>query len=360
MIKLFKLYFIIILSISIYANDLTKHIEVLGNPYKEYYKTNEGIYSRNIWDMQLFNGKIYLGGGNSSNKGPSSNSGRTPIIVLNTKSNTFKEEYKVAEEQINIYKTYNDTLYIPGHDATQKWDFGNIYIKTKQKKWKKLRTIPNALHLYDLVVLNDILYVSIGFYGYSGIGKSVDNGKSWKIKKYGKGRIYSIVSLDDKIVIDRDIVYNNLKAIRIKKVDNSIFYISATKHNDHQSIPISLYKANLKNNKIVSQKLNIPNDFLPRDIIVREGNIYLLTSKIKDNKSIIKVLKYLKNDYTKFSKVLEFRSSTFARSFEELNGTFYFGLGCEIESYKNWKQSELKKDTGTILKIDAKYIREGK
>jgi len=85
--------------------------------------------------------------------------------------------------------------------------------------------------------------------------------------------------------------------------------------------------------------------------------VYLLTTKSKDKLSIVKVFKYLKNDYIKYSEVLEFRSPTFARSFEELNGSFYFGLGCEIKSYKNWKQSELKKDTGNIIKIDAKYIK---
>jgi hypothetical protein len=41
--------------------------------------------------------------------------------------------------------------------------------------------------------------------------------------------------------------------------------------------------------------------------------------------------------------VLRFQEPTFARSFEILNGDFYFGLGCDI--------SPLPAETGSILRI---------
>lgn len=36
---------------------------LIGNPYKADYPEGEQIYARNIWDMQLYKGKIYLGAG---------------------------------------------------------------------------------------------------------------------------------------------------------------------------------------------------------------------------------------------------------------------------------------------------------
>ncbi|WP_340021396.1 hypothetical protein MHI24_20575 [Paenibacillus sp. FSL K6-1096] len=52
------------------APDVSSSITVLGSPFQK------AAYARNVWDMQLFGGKIYLGHGNSSNYAPSPNAGQ--------------------------------------------------------------------------------------------------------------------------------------------------------------------------------------------------------------------------------------------------------------------------------------------
>lgn len=57
------------------AVDVSSSIAVLGSPFKK------AAYARNVWDMQLFGGKIYLGHGNSSNNAPSPNAGPVQSIT---------------------------------------------------------------------------------------------------------------------------------------------------------------------------------------------------------------------------------------------------------------------------------------
>jgi hypothetical protein len=56
------------------TNDVTAYVENLGNPF-----TAKPTYARNVWDMQVFNGRLYFGHGNASNLNPSPNAG--PINV---------------------------------------------------------------------------------------------------------------------------------------------------------------------------------------------------------------------------------------------------------------------------------------
>ena len=95
------IFFIFLLPVCVYGEKKTP--QYLGNPYMKQYKNGEGVYARNIWDMQLFEDKIYIGAGNSSNEGPAQNAGRVYVVSLDPKTAKFKYEFKIAEEQIDIF-----------------------------------------------------------------------------------------------------------------------------------------------------------------------------------------------------------------------------------------------------------------
>ena len=339
-----KSYIALILSF-IFLTASENKVIYIDNPYKDIYKSGEDIYSRNIWDMQLYNNKIYIGAGNSSNIGPSSNSGRVPIYSLNPSNDKFTYEYTVAEEQVNIFKVYDNTLYIPGHDATQKWDFGNFYTK-QYGKWKKYRTIPDALHVYDILKSDNKLYVALGIKNSGAIAISEDNGYSWKTIIKPSNRIYSLFSLNNKIFINK-----KDKVIRIKNINNQIIFLTAKKHNDHQSLPKKLFITKENNNKLITKNIKLPKKYIPRDILIRSNNIFILISTINDNKTEVKVLKYRYNIFNKYKEIISFKYDTFARSFEEVNGNFYFGMGCEIKNPNKWSLKELNQSCGNILKV---------
>ena len=66
--------------------------------------------------MQLWGDKIYLGYGNSSNKGPAPNAGPVRVIAYHPQTGCFETEFTVDEEQIDRYRVIEGQLFIPGHD----------------------------------------------------------------------------------------------------------------------------------------------------------------------------------------------------------------------------------------------------
>lgn len=157
----------------IQAKDMTDLLEKLGNPYQFKYSRGASIYARNIWTMKAYQGKIYLGAGNSANGGPAPNAGPVPIISLDPQTKQFTTEWQVPDEQIDVYRILSDgLLYIPGHDPKEGWELGNFYRKKKDGSWEKVRTMPDGVHNYDVAYFNGKLFTC----GY-GVGISSDWGK---------------------------------------------------------------------------------------------------------------------------------------------------------------------------------------
>ena len=163
--------------------NVTSRLITLGKPM------NKATYARNVWDMQLFNGRIYIGYGNSSNMQPSPNAGPIPVISYDPASKQFINEFTVDEEQINIFKILNGKLYIPGHDARDDWSYGNFYVLNGDK-WQKIRSVPNASHVFDLDYFKGNLYSVNGTEGNNSIEQvmvSKDMGLTWETQLPASG-----------------------------------------------------------------------------------------------------------------------------------------------------------------------------
>ena len=79
----------------------------------------------------------------------------------------------------------------------------------------------------------------------------------------------------------------------------------------------------------------------PHDLLVYQGTLYLLASDAEGSGQRVRV--FATTNGSSFTEVLNFLSTTFARSFEIVDGDFFFALGSEAES--------LHPDTGRILRI---------
>jgi hypothetical protein len=88
--------------------------------------------------------------------------------------------------------------------------------------------------------------------------------------------------------------------------------------------------------------VSLPGKAKPWDVLVRNGKLYVL-GVIANQTGNYTVTVSETADLAQWKELFRFQSDTFARSFEELNGDFYFGLGSEI--------SPLPSSTGDILRV---------
>lgn len=398
------------------ACDVTPRVICLGQPF-----LSRGIYPANVWDMQVFDDRIYLGFGNSSNVGPGTNAGPIPIIYFNPSSGEFvTEDIKrynsgtdghetvkaVDEEQIDIYKVLNGKLFIPGHDSRESWSLGNYYIMDNNG-WQKFRNLPNGIHVYDMAYFGGKFFAAIGSEQSADMDNncavvlmSEDNGAGWH--KIGsvpysngfdgraytlfqfKNKLYAVDALspagihdqycnkpvgdDAKILcIEQDptgrmnagIVTVKgssmvpgiridsdkkplVKMVRTNVANNKLLFIAGQCYNDHQWLPKGLYVAADINS---AEKMILPEqDAAPTDTLVRGDTAYVL-AYVKMSSGKYTNIVYKSGDLVNWTELFRFNYDTFARSFEELNGDFYFGLGC----YTDY----LPASTGKILKVES-------
>ncbi len=172
-------------SVLLELGDVTGQVSLLGNPLSARYADNTPrVYARNIWDMHAYDNKIYFGGGNSSNSAPAANAGLADLWAYDIVSQSFIKEYTVDDEQIHRIREFDNQLYIPGHDARESWDYGNFY-RLEGNKWVKYRTIPNAIHVYDIYKWDNKLFAVTGPQSPSkNIQVSDDDGLTWKNADY--------------------------------------------------------------------------------------------------------------------------------------------------------------------------------
>ena len=394
--------------------NVTEKLEKLGMSHSEHYTQPDEIYARNIWDLQAFDGKLYIGAGNSSNKGPAQNAGPVPVICWNPTKKSFQQEFIVDDEQIDQFYIFNDELFIPGHDPRQSWKLGNVYRKKKGQNWQKVRNVPGAIHTYAMHLSQNTLFAGLGaikavpeYKQYQGAGSAVaishDNGKSWKNSNTGGFRIHGFLEADG-VILATDVVvgpefkvhtdklkrtdlyapayeYNGkdgfvrrtdisakelfpgvnfqqffqAKTVKPQKWKSGTVYIGGYCHNDHQFFPFGLYHAeNLKKGSVKISSVPIPQNSLIWDLLIKDDAIFILISSQLGELHRVTVLK--SHNLKNWQEVLNFESPAFARSFEFLNGDLYFGLGCELMNPSRWSQKELVYPTGILMKISKENI----
>ncbi|RPI64647.1 MAG: hypothetical protein EHM48_00405 [Planctomycetaceae bacterium] len=97
-------------------------------------------------------------------------------------------------------------LWVPGVDPTDPWTFGNIYHRDAAGVWSKIRTQPNAIHTFGLLVDGGYLYACTGSHTGDSVTwcgqvlRSGDGGQTWDEQVTVTGfRIYHIIKFAGKL-----------------------------------------------------------------------------------------------------------------------------------------------------------------
>lgn len=397
-------------------NDVTDKLENLGIPLAARYQDSayggSGAYARNVWTLKAFDGRLYIGCGNSSNGGPASNAGPVPVFSFDPATGKFAEEWKVPDEQIDVFHIFSDgSLYIPGHDPKESWDLGNFYRRPKgaDGKWEKIRTLEQGVHCYDMEEFDgSLLACGYGTYDAANMGTNfvyrqgprfytfmkfpkavyavgVAHGKrkvSFKNRKTGeivereirpqailsrkeKGKGFEFVrnaSPDDVFPDTPEIKDNDLKVSRPGAIGDHLVYIGGIVHNDHQIEPLAAYVAKDGQNHFTAKRIKLPKDAVPWYTLSTGNKIYLLFATADGTKAKYTNHIWQSQNGKTWTEAFCFQSETFARSMELLDGAFYFGLGTEIKDHGYFEGNSLKlkfttdelsNQAGTILRYKA-------
>ena len=389
------------------GKNVTSALKPLGNPTEKRWPSGEWIYARNPWSLRAFEGKIYVGSGNSNNPAPAANAGPVDLWALDAATGTFpdKPEFEVPDEQVDVFRILSDGLWIPGHDSKvtarddlrvkgesklehferwvktavsfpADWALGNAHHKVGSE-WKTLRHIPNGIHVYDLIDFGGALYAAVATVLGGMVARSTDRGNTWEellTKAFPYSRTRSLFVLDDD---EGPRLYASTNGGRIYRYDGEnpfaemnvhffpglsgleevfaarptafrkqVVYIAAKKIIDHDWAPLGLFAAPRADS---ARALPLPGGALARDLVVHDDVLYALASTQPRPRST-RVHVFATRDLAAFTEVCFFDAETFARSFEMLDGAFYFGLGCDPEM--------LHPHTGCILKVPASALGE--
>lgn len=392
-------------SLNLHAGpDVSSHTEYIGSPFAAAFPGNSNIYPRNIWDMQLFGGKIYMGAGNSSNFAPNSNAGAGGIRAYTIAGASFAKEFDVNEEQIDVYRVLGGSLAVPGHDSTESWALGNYY-RYENSAWVKYRNVPHGIHVYDILQYNDTMFAAEGTDAPYSVCISTNYGISWSTATGTEyiSRAYSLFNLDGKVYAtsvwvrgyDSSVNYGMFeyqggaafvkntgctfftmfpnapatgtpafKIVRPTNFKNKLLYIGGVQFNDHQVYPYGAYCAGpsiVSVSSVPIAAISGSTTTLPWDIIARDDAVYVLLGT-RLSSSTYRVSVISSSDTVTWSEVLHFSTATFARSFELDNGDFYFGLGAGMpsdlahisDSYTLWDMSPA---AGNILRVREQYYQ---
>lgn len=381
---------IFIVALNSISQSIESHNAVvrLGNPL-----ANDGHSDRdlNIWDLQAFGGKIYLGGGSTvTNPGPIN------VWAYNPRSQKFVKEYTVDEEAIEHYRIFDDQLYIPAADPTQ-GDRNKFYCRDINGQWQKYASpVVKLAHVRDLIKTdnNNVLMVGNNRQphkpnregtaiaietkdGFSFEAGGIENvwvdGQiladfNWffSVFRY-QNRIYATnASLRDSANFPGAIAQYSPQAnqfelngnLQQEFIPEKLFarggkYGSQTIYRpwnpveyqgyliypvrSYSSHPRSYYQAYMNSIGFFyksgmgesPQEVKLPRKALGEDVLVVDKELYVLANqKRRNDQFIVCVYKTNRLDrQIKWQRVVKFKSHNKARSFEYLDGTFYFGLG---------------------------------
>jgi hypothetical protein len=144
------------------ANDVTGQLIDLGNKPDESGQRGVGL---NVWDLQPYRGKIYLGMGSTSH-----DSGPIPLWAYDHAARRWDAEPEaiIEQEAIELFRVLDDRLYIPAADPKGSSSDGSndgvkFYRRTAEGRWIHFYSVRalHTAHIRDLAE-DDGLLIGVG------------------------------------------------------------------------------------------------------------------------------------------------------------------------------------------------------
>lgn len=345
----------------------------LGIPLEDDYP--EGIRARTAWDVECYNGKLFIAGGDYN-----LNAGPVAVYEYDLYTEIWLKTDILPEEQIEQFSIVNDRLIIPGCDPREDWTYGNLY-QYEDGSWKQYRTIPGGIHQFDVIGYNGKLFVGLGVApGHYPIAVSEDGGNNFQqvpmfrdgilldtsvpddgIQHSAQVRVYDFFTLNGKLYAfyfyhldgnyTREIYqyqdgafhyHSNLPSrLTYRRISYEMFMSKAEYNGTVYATTGKLYattdmqnaaEISFGKNAIVSDLRIIHNKLYACVVTPMEDGQYRTSIWVKTQTS------------NQFRELFYFSFPCSAQSFTYQNESFYFGMG-------DGRLSESNPANGSVLKV---------
>ena len=321
-------------------------ITYLGNPFHQESRENDSFNdSRSVADMFFWDGRIYFGHGDWNR-----NTGPIPVVSYDPATARFTTEFIADDEAIERYRVADGKLVFPGIDPRDSWDFGNFFV-LDENGWRKVRTMPNGLHAFDIAWFNDTLFVAGRKQRITErvatVWRSTDFGQTWDEFYLPAGRAWRIFSCGGKLYVftDREQVYRytgtgfepvsvdllpeeygrRMRNIsKVTHIGDRIVYIGRSEQGFGR--PYTAYTADRIDH---IERLEFPRNDMPFDFIARGDTLYAATYRFQDISQPYSVIIYRSLNLDEWEEVVQFTLLTASHptSFEYDGQWFYIGCG---------------------------------
>lgn len=346
-------------------------IEVIQVPLKDYYPTSPT--ARCIWDMEIFENKLYIGCGDYDN-----NSGPTPLLCcdLNTLGD-WECERIFNEEQIGRFLLIDEKLIIPGFDPVGSSNCA--FYQCTNGMWETSSVLQEGLHCFDVIKFDGKLFAGVGApKGSSSIVYSEDNisYKGIPIYKNGKEihtndeqyiRTYNFYHLNDVLFAEvciGNLQENTFRSEVYKYQDESfVYYGDLTEKLSTgllcKNLPPIRCKATLNNTVFLTTgflyvtkdmqnftQISFPKSALVYDIYEYEDKLYFLTATTTDQGYKVAVYSTTSENGNDFRKEISIDSLARPTAFVVDNKNIFIAIG-------EWDDGNTSLN-GSILNIGRK------
>jgi len=349
-----------------------KEIVVVGNPFRKRFpdgvnwkEDKPSVFARNVWDMVVYDGRIYLGSGDYWN-----NAGPTDIYCFVPDQNQFTLDYTAPDEMVSKFYIFEGKLVVPGNDPQESWDFGNVYIK-ESGVWRKVRTIPNGVICFNMAYAQGTLFAVVGTEHALKLLASKNWGQTWEpvvLKSYPStlftwnSQLFAFDFFNNLCRYENGVLYSE-KAVPEGAKDvtsswpgwrcaeatpfaNGVILVSAglVLNLEHGPFPLLF----LEPGQTEAAVLDFFEDKNVMDTCVSGETLYALCTRPAAEGTFENSI-YSTKDVKTWRCEATFTTASFTRSFVEVNGEFYVGIGC-----RGYTSDPLPNSTGDILRVIRK------
>ncbi len=338
--------------------------------------TDDNIMARAVWDMQIFDGKLFIAAGDYINdKGP------IELIAYNFASEEYTTHGTLDDEQICKFKIIDKTLFIPGTDPKGYPYYGSIYtLDPGAKKLDAKKNVPEGVNCFDICRSGGLLFAATGtdIGGTCPVCVSGDWGKSFEQLSFKKDG----VTVNKVTLSDKDGAFaGRCRAFNIFEYSGRVFCTFDIKDNDEYD-GLYVYNENencfeyyseisgifgdtvncrylIHNGSMTvcnTQDIYILNKTLSEytvlerlskneracDMLEKDGELFILSSEKTDGEYMIR-LRRITAKNTEPETVCSFTYPTPFLSMEYYGGSFYLGAA--------YDETDISPMCGRILKI---------